>query len=117
MSSEATIQDKNGKTEAFALSVLDVTKHALKTIVKSLSPQDEFSLVSFSNEARVEMEPRMMTVDGAKTALDKIEALQPDDLTNLWNGLKKGLDVLTESKPRTNNVALFLLTDGLPNVR
>jgi len=116
MGSEATIQDENGKTEAFGLSVLDVTKHALKTIVKSLSPQDEFSLVSFSSEARVEMEPRMMTVDGAKTALDKIEALQPENMTNLWGGLKKGLDVLTESKPHTNNVALFLLTDGLPNV-
>lgn len=116
MGTEATVQDEHGKTETFGLSVLDVTKHALKTIVKSLTPQDEFSLVTFCSTVNVEMMPRLMTTAAAATALEKIDALQPVDMTNLWGGLKKGLDILTENKPKTDNVALFLLTDGLPNI-
>jgi len=116
MGAEATIQNENGETETFGLSVLDVTKHALKTIVKSLTPNDEFSLVSFCSTVEVELEPRLMTEAGAQQALDKIDSLREQDMTNLWGGLKKGLDLLTEQKPKTDNVALFLLTDGLPNI-
>ena len=117
MDSEATIQDENGKKEEYGLSVLDITKHALKTIVKSMTPNDEFSLVTFSSDVRVAMEPRMMTPEAVTTAIEKIDGLRTEAMTNLWAGLKKGLEVLTDRKPKTSNVALFLLTDGLPNVR
>lgn len=116
MDSEATVQDENGKEEQYGLSVLDITKHALKTIVKSMTPNDEFSLITFSSDVTVVMEPRMMTPEGVTTALHKVEGLRTEGMTNLWAGLKKGLELLTDHKPKTNNVALFLLTDGLPNV-
>ena len=116
MGVEATIQNENGEKETFGLSVLDVTKHALKTIVKSLTPRDEFSLVTFCSTVEVELEPRLMTEGAVRDTMEKIDQLTEKDMTNLWGGLKKGLDLLTESKPKTDNVALFLLTDGLPNI-
>ena len=111
------MQDENGKTETFGLSVLDVTNHALKTIVKSLTPRDEFSLVTFCSTVEVVMEPKLMTAAAVDDALQKIDSLHEKDMTNLWGGLKKGLDLLSENKSKTDNVALFLLTDGMPNVR
>ena len=116
MGTEATIQNEKGETETFGLSVLDVTKHALKTIVKSLTPQDEFSLVTFCSTVSVELEPRLMTPAAVENTLERIDGLCEHDMTNLWGGLKKGLELLTESRPKTDNVALFLLTDGLPNI-
>lgn len=41
--------------ESTGLSVLDVVKHATLTILESLKDTDKFSLVSFSDEARIEV--------------------------------------------------------------
>jgi len=41
--------------------------------------------------------------------------MQPDGQTNLWDGLEKGLEVLRVGNSRANS-AVFLLTDGQPNV-
>lgn len=48
--------------------------------------------------------------------LKKIEELQPENSTNLWDGLKLGLDVLIEGQNPNHVSACLLLTDGCPNV-
>jgi hypothetical protein len=49
MGSECT----NGDSESQGLSVLAVVKHACKTVVHSLTPEDRFCLVSYSTNAKV----------------------------------------------------------------
>jgi Mg-chelatase subunit ChlD len=116
MSTEVEIQGANDK-EKFGLSQLDLVKHALKTIVHSLTRNDRLSIVSFANSASILFRLRSMDDDGRSSALAALERLEDNGQTNLWDGLKTGLEVLAEGKRISgSNVALFLLTDGCPNV-
>jgi len=60
-----------------------------------------------------------MTPANKVTTLEKIQGMQPTDLTNLWHGIRDGLELFSdeEGKPKpTGRVpALLVLTDGMPN--
>lgn len=99
------------------LSLLDIVKHALKTIVVTLSETDRFALVTYSNEARVVFSLTSLNSPGKARINRLIDELSAGGMTNLWDGLEKGLDVLnSEHSPNRRNSAVFLLTDGIPNV-
>ena len=53
MGAEASVKTGTGKEERHGLSLLDVVKHAVKTVVHSLEANDRFALVVFSTNARV----------------------------------------------------------------
>jgi len=99
------------------LSYLSICQHVLRTLIASLDEKDHFSLVSFSDHARVVFPLKQMNAAAKKDCLAKVDLLKPDGQTNLWDGLKTGMNVLGfEAEKRTGNPALFLLTDGVPNV-
>jgi len=115
MAVQAEIQ--NDKNEQFGLSQLDLVKHAMKTIIKSLQPQDRLSLVSFANHATVQFQLTKMDEAGKSSALAALERLEDNGQTNLWDGLRAGLDVILKGERQIGSqAALFLLTDGCPNV-
>ena len=106
--------------ENSGLTLLDITKHALKTVITSLQEQDRISLVSYSNAATVVCGLTPMTAAGKARVLGLVDTLYADGMTNLWDGLKKGLDTLTEastasgSSSGVRNASVFLLTgDGI----
>lgn len=55
MGMEATLKNEQGGTESHGLNQLDLVKHSLKTIVNILEPMDRMSIVSYSTDARVEV--------------------------------------------------------------
>ncbi|CAF0788659.1 unnamed protein product [Adineta steineri] len=115
MAVQAEIQNDNN--EKYGLSQLDLVKHALKTIINSLLPQDRLSIVSFANSANVLFQLTKMNEDGRSSALAALERLEDNGQTNLWDGLRTGLDVLLKGQRNTgSNSALYLLTDGCPNM-
>lgn len=67
MAVQAEIQ--NDTNEKFGLSQLDLVKHALKTIIQSLTPQDRLSVVSFANSATVLFQLLKMDEDGKSSAM------------------------------------------------
>ncbi|KAL2916721.1 hypothetical protein HK105_203838 [Polyrhizophydium stewartii] len=79
--------------------LLDIVKHAVKTLIAVLEPGDSLAIVTFTDDA------------------DVVDTLQPLYSTNLWAGLSTGLDLLSTSKldPATMS-GLFLLTDGVRNL-
>jgi Mg-chelatase subunit ChlD len=109
-----------GASESSQLSLLDIVKHALKTIINTLKPNDRFALVSYSDVATVVLNLTPLSAAGKSRALSLVSGLQPDGLTNLWDGLLKGMDVLASSQTGGNaevrNCCVMLLTDGVPNV-
>ncbi|OJD13212.1 hypothetical protein AJ78_06304 [Emergomyces pasteurianus Ep9510] len=108
--------DESGKPEETGLSVLDLTKHSARTIIETLNENDRLGVVVFSTEAEVVYKISKMDEDNKKAALKAVEALQPLASTNLWHGLKLGLEVLGEVELIPQNVqALYVLTDGMPN--
>lgn len=104
--------------ESSGLSILDIVKHALRTIVAGLGPKDRIALVPFSSSAHVALGLTEMTDEGKLLACSTFNRMEPTDSTNIWEGLKTGLDLLNyKNRKITGNIpALFLLTDGQPNM-
>jgi uncharacterized protein YegL len=128
MSSDAPIPGdpaKGVQAESTGLSVLDLVKHSLRTIIATMKEDDRIALVKFSDSAKVVAQLTEMTTSGKKTVLDAIEHLTPQGSTNLWDGLKAGMNILNEDFAKVNSAntspsyrlaTLFILTDGMPNV-
>jgi Ca-activated chloride channel family protein len=107
----AVVLDRSGSMTG---AKLEKTKQAAMQLVDRLAPNDIFSLVTFSDEARV-LVPAQRVED--KDALkERIESIQADGSTALYAGVKMGADQLQEffSSKRINRI--ILLSDGLANV-
>lgn len=96
------------------LTVLDMCKHACKTVVKMLSSddQDNFGLVTFSDDSRVDIP--LSSAAGKDQLIEQIEGLSTRGRTNIWAGMQEGIMMLEPKRGQNNH--LLLLTDGLPNV-
>jgi uncharacterized protein YegL len=117
MSTVVEIQSSNHGTERYGFSQLDLVKHALKTVIHSLTHRDRLSIVTFADNAVILFKLLQMDNAGKMKASAALDRLREDGSTNLWDGLRVGLEVLTEQQRATGgNAALFLLTDGCPNV-
>ncbi len=102
--------------EEHGLSLLDITKHAVATVINTLGPMDRLALVTYSDKARVDFPLSQMNGVGQKNASKVLENMKTEGSTNLWDGLKTGMDVLRDSERQGRIPSVFLLTDGQPNV-
>lgn len=103
------------KQEASGLSILDLVKHASRTIVESLNAGDRLAVVTFSNSATIVQGLLLMTEDEKKTTWSRIESLTVRDCTNLWSGIREGLRIFEDTERIGNVQRMFVLTDGVPN--
>jgi hypothetical protein len=115
MADEAKIATDAGKNEGFGFSILDLVKHAVRTIIQSLESNDRISIVAYDDKPVTSIELTKMDDIGKKQAETALEKLAPMGSTNLWGGLQAGLEVLRKGSDGRNS-AVFLLTDGQPNV-
>ena len=107
----AVVLDKSGSMTG---AKLEKAKQAATQLVDRLAPSDVFSLVIYSDEARV-LVPAQKVED--KDALkEKIEGIEAGGSTSLYAGVKTGARQVREyfSGKRINRV--ILLSDGLANV-
>lgn len=102
--------------EVINLTALDLVKHSVKTIISCLKDYDRLSIVSYSDFARVELELTNMDETGRNRALDILSRLHTEGSTNIWDGLLKGMETMSQRDSFQRNSAIFLLTDGSPNV-
>lgn len=116
MEDSASIKNEQGKTEEFGLTILDVVKHAVKTIISSLSAQDRLAIVEFHSQAKTVLSLTLMTDEGKTRAQAELDKLTPLDSTNLWDGLYTGLEILRNQSAPERVASLMILTDGQPNV-
>lgn len=116
MGAEATVQGAGGKNEQMGLSMLDVVKHAVKTIIESLTPEDRLSVVSYSSTAQTVFELMSMDTAGKLHAAGLVDRLTPGGNTNLWDGLQTGLENLRQGGNKDRFAHIMLLTDGMPNI-
>jgi Mg-chelatase subunit ChlD len=112
MQTEATLKTNSGQAESHGLSLLDVVKHAVKTVVSTLSKADRLSLVSFSDTAKVISDLTYMDDSGKSAVLKKVENLCTEGSTNIWDGLEKGMQTLQKHSQPGRQSCVMLLTDG-----
>jgi len=116
MSIDAVVQDANGKNvEDANLSILDVVKHAVRTIINGLKPTDRLCIVSFCNYITDVLQLTRMDDAGKKKAETAVDGMEAGGTTHLWGGLKAGMDMLRDGATDGRFSACFLLTDGRPN--
>lgn len=116
MGTDAMIQDSPGVAVTHGLSVLDVVKHALRTIMHNLGDSDRLAVVAFANNAKVVFGLTPMSDEGKRISERHLEALHTDGMTNLWAGLQLGIEILDEAHEFGRLQHLMLLTDGVPTV-
>lgn len=119
MGTEAVSKNAQGQDESQGLNLLDIVKHAVRTVIHLLGPNDMLSLVAYHTNASVTFEGMMMTPKGQTDAEKQLDSLCPLNSTNIWDGLHKGLEVAKKQFQRHPDkiATLLLLTDGQPNQR
>jgi len=113
MGINATVQNA---AESNNLSILDIVKHAVKTIIATLQPCDRLGLVSYSTQAKKIFGLTQMDAAGKAKAQRDLNTLDANGQTNLWDGLHTGLEIIREGNAPNRLSAVFLLTDGQPNI-
>lgn len=113
MGMEAKIQGDSG-AESHGLSLLDVAKHAVRTIANTLQEQDRLSLITFNHLAQKVFELVRMTKAGQRDASDKLGGFSACGGTSIWHGLQAALDMLESCyvSQRMCHRHMLLLTDG-----
>lgn len=101
--------------ESSGLTRLDLVKHTLNTIVYSLSDNDMLCIVKFSNSAYVISDFIKLSRAGKDVVCENIKKLQPDGMTNLWAGIKLGIDKISSVYNDSSNISMIVMTDGVSN--
>ena len=109
----------DAETANSTLTLLDIVKHAAKTVISSLNSYDRVAIVSFSDRAKIEYPLNFMTQGNKQPAIDAVSSLHAHGGTNLYDGLLRSLELLDVRKtgPSGPNLAvgsIILLTDGVP---
>ena len=85
-------------------------KTAVELLVEKLSPDDTLSIISFSDRAEVVVEADSVTNKNQITA--QVRAIQASGGTEIYQGLKAGVQELRKSNLKKHSNQLILLTDG-----
>lgn len=118
MGAMAEMKGADGNNESHGLSLLDIVKHAVKTVIGVLKPGDRLALVAYNHAASITSDLVEMTDDLKKSTTLALNSMSPGGQTNLWDGLLTGMDILrkAESHKTDRLAAVLLLTDGQPNM-
>ncbi|EFX02291.1 von willebrand factor type a domain containing protein [Grosmannia clavigera kw1407] len=116
MQEDAPVPATKGEPmESNGLTVLDLVKHAARTILETLNEHDCLGIVTFSEDANVLLMLTPMTQVNKAKALQVILDLEPLTVTNLWKGLTAGIEIFSSKAQFSSVPSIMLLTDGLPN--
>lgn len=113
--STSTPSEEGQAPEHNGLSILDLVKHAARTITSTLNESDRLGIVTFSTEAKVLQPLLPMTNTNKKKTERNLGGMQPSSATNLWGGIMEGLRLFKDGGGSGRVPALMVLTDGMPN--
>jgi len=94
---------------------LDLCKETITLLLRELGVRDRFGLVTFGNNATVQIPTRILTKDNKQTAVDNIKKLRAGGCTNLSGGIGLAVQELKSLDSPNEVQTIFLLTDGLAN--
>ncbi len=120
------ICSNKNSSEAQNFTRLDLVKHTLNTIVNSLKAQDKLALIKFDNIATAITGIIPVNQTNKDIFIDKIQELQPNGGTNIWDALKCALNLINNNNNNNNknnnnnnniddNIHILLFTDGESN--
>ncbi|EDQ84419.1 uncharacterized protein MONBRDRAFT_12793 [Monosiga brevicollis MX1] len=131
MSVPVTARDREHAIVEYDITVMDMVKYAARVALHCLAPGDRISVVSFADQARIDVPPTTLPSTPTTTTTTTgpaaqgnselaavvagIDQIAAEGRTNLWAGLRTALTLLREHHvPGTHNLCIAL-TDGVPN--
>ena len=112
----AETKDATGSIEKTNLSLLDLIKHCIKTIIETATDHDRICLINFNHEATKILDLTHMNKLGKRLANEELDKLISEGQTNLWDGLHEGLKTVRENIVEGRIPSIMLFTDGVPNI-
>ena len=100
--------------EGSEFSRLDLVKHSLNTAINLLSEHDAVILITFSSEAKILKDITCTSVDEIPLITDSVNKMIPTNNTNLFAGIKMGLETANLHHSKFEKVRIVVLTDGEP---
>ena len=88
----------------------------MKTIIESLSDNDELCIIKFNNIAECICNFMKMTPSNKIIVNEKIKDLYADGQTNIWDALRLSFEKIKSIDVNNKVGSIFLLTDGESNV-
>ena len=95
---------------------LDMCKQTLMLLLRELHHDDRFSLISFSDEAKVEIPICKVNEEQKLKAMHTIEHLHVRGRTNISSAISLAAQVVNGVSSPNKVRSVFLLTDGCANV-
>ena len=110
-------QGEGGTKIEVGYSILDIIKHAVKTVAHSVRECDRIAVVIFDNSVETIVPLQNMNEINRASLCGRIEHIRPGGTTNLYGGIIEANKILQQRDDKTHNTAILALTDGQPNVR
>ncbi|MBF0119474.1 MAG: VWA domain-containing protein [Desulfobacterales bacterium] len=107
------VLDRSGSMQG---EKINNAKQAVLKLLSSLSDNDRFALISYSDNVFKHSDFITINNDNLKWLSSIIYQIIPDGSTNLGDGLKEGINLFLNSPKNENNRKLILISDGLANV-
>lgn len=95
---------------------LDLCKETISLLLRELSPQDRFGLITFGSDTHTVIPVRKLSLVNKDSILTKIRALSTSGMTNLSGGIGLAAQELQAVELPHEVRTIFLLTDGRANV-
>ncbi|CAJ1955833.1 unnamed protein product [Cylindrotheca closterium] len=105
-----TQEDQEGNS---GLSLMDIVKHATKTVIEILGPEDCLAIITYADKATLRLPFLKMTRANKSMATRVVNEFKTRGSTNLWDGLLQAMELANKMTQTTD---VFLLTDGVPNI-
>lgn len=112
--SMATGVDKPG-SEQTGLSIMDIVKHGVKTVINTCNVNQRIGITSFSYEGEIRCPLTQANESGKMKLLKSLDDIIPDGTTNLYDGIIKSWDILESRNKKNIKSTVILFTDGQPN--
>ena len=103
--------------ETLHLSRLDLIKHSLKTIISTLRKEDMISIIQFNTTASVIVKPTVLVGKAEKDrVISKMNIMDANTATNMWDGIKMGIDISNSISLKNYQKSIMVFTDGCSNI-
>jgi len=100
---------------SMARKKLALCKKTLELLLRELRPKDRFGLVTFSDEAKIEIPARKLNDANKQAALRTIMSIKSRRGTNLSGGIGMGAKEMHAIEEPNSVRSIFILTDGHVN--
>jgi Ca-activated chloride channel family protein len=94
---------------------IERARAAIRELVSRLGPEDRFALVTYSNDASLDIAPAPADDRARGAWLDKVASITADGGTNLSSGMDLALDTIERTRSAGRVPRAILISDGLAN--